>query len=126
MNRQAARQISAFAFVGAISYMVYWAIYEVAALELSQLTSLVLGYLAGLGVHFSLNKVTTFADTRRVNLQHVGRYAAVVLANFLVSLSLTWTLLQSGLSPAISIAAGIAVTMVQGFLLCRNWVFKEG
>jgi putative flippase GtrA len=83
------------------------------------------GWVAGLGISFVLNKRFTFGVRTPVNLREASSFVSGYLLQFLLGLAGFWVLIdQLGLTPAVAFPVNLVATTAFSFAFMRTAVFR--
>jgi putative flippase GtrA len=121
-----AHQVTKFLVVGVLSYAADIAVLYVAhgRAHLALWLATSIAYACGLLANFALNRVVTFRSTAPLHRQ-MGRYAALLVANYLVTLALVTGLTAAGLPYLGSKTICVALLAIVNFAAYRHWVFSD-
>lgn len=84
-----------------------------------------LGYLAGAGLGYALNRSLTFAS-RRAHRQALPRYALMVATGWGITTATVGGLADlGGLNPWLAQLLATALALCWNFVAAKNWVFRS-
>lgn len=118
-------QFSRFAFIGAmvagvqlLSFSIFHHLFD------STFLPFTVSYVLSIFCHFICNRRLAFAMRGKPRLGEVKRYLIMVVANYVVSTAVFYSLIYR-VSPQVSLLIAIGTTTLLGFALSRNWVFRS-
>ena len=94
---------------------LYWA-------GMNYLLASALGYVSGIAVSYTINKVLVFKDSTTQTHQFL-RYTAIYLVALAVQLGLLELGVRLGLDPLIANAIALVIVVVMNFFVIRSFVF---
>ncbi len=121
------KQILLFLSVGAGSAIVNFCAFALAwrVLKMDYKLAATLAYVLSVVVHFTGNHYITFQHRESNMIKRLKKYSVLLLVNYLTTL-ITITICVSviHLSPYLSMAIAIMVTVIIGYALSQKWVFR--
>lgn len=94
---------------------LYWA-------GLNYLFASAFGYVSGIAVSYTINKLLVFRESTRPTYQFL-RYTAIYLVALGVQLGLLELGVRLGLDPLIANAIALAIVVIMNFFVIRRFVF---
>lgn len=117
-----------FLLVGGVSALVQFLVLALCLqlLDFGYLPSSAVAYVTSVAFHFLANRYFTFRLNGTPSLTEVRRYVAIVVLNFIVTMTITTLTVEIfNLTPYIgtifSIVATVGITFVSG----KYWIFKQ-
>lgn len=105
-------------------YLLLWSLFDLA--QLNYPVAVTFSYFLASAFHFLVNRNITFKSGDRKYKRQIYYYLLVAFINYLIQLgviNLMYGFL--GLNLYLSAFIGIFITVVVGFTLLNNWVFRE-
>ena len=100
-------------------------VYFLLALSVGYQVSITLGFALALAVNYSLHTYFTF-EAPRMSWTQVRRYSVVVALNYVITMAIVWLAHEGLLLPVmVGKIASLPVMLVNGYYLCKIWVFFE-
>lgn len=94
-------------------------------MALNYLVAVAIAYCLAVFVHFTLNRRFTFRSHGKNLSNHLKKYLLVTAFNFVITLLIVNFIVKVLLlSPYWGVIFSIGATMMVGYILGRNWVFK--
>jgi putative flippase GtrA len=121
------RSFSLFALIGGTTAILHLLLFSLlwTWLAFNYLVAVSIAYCAGVLVHFTLNRRFTFRSHGKNLSKHLKKYLTVTAFNFVVTLMIVNFIVKVLLlSPYWGVIFSIGATMMVGYILGRNWVFK--
>lgn len=114
-----------FGAVGAGVFALDFAALWVFQQFLPPLLAVSVAYFIAVGAHFCLNKWWVFQSRTAVQGAELARYALMVAACWICTVTVVWLALQS-VTASVFAAKALALppTMILGFVLMRRFVFR--
>jgi len=121
-----AGELLRFCIIGVIVAIVQIGSYTLLAnwLGLAQTGSGTIAYVAGVTVHFMLNRRVTFSSKSSITFLQLVRYGGLLLLNYLVTLLCLW--LASDLFHVLAqvgLLASLAITALISFFVMKYFIF---
>ncbi len=114
-----------FLLVGAISAIVdigaFWLLLD---WKLSLQVSATVSFISGLIVNFSLHSFYTFSS--KIDIPKAIKFIAVVAINYAISIFFVYFFVYCSLSPLMGKIFSLPVIAINGFMLSRGWVYRDG
>ena len=104
-----------------VNYSVFFALH---ILNVQYLIASAIGFLSGIGVSFTINRLYVFTNRTSSKASFV-RYIAAYLVALTAQLFLLETLVQLGIRPEISNIVAILIVVVVNFFVVRKFVFGK-
>lgn len=109
------------AFIYFVSFTVCWKYYF-----FNYKISISIAYVLSVITHFILNRRLTFGSYQEKFHPQLARYLLMVLLNYCITfLVVRVVVTDMKLSPYIGIVLSIGATLLTGYLMSKNWVFKK-
>jgi putative flippase GtrA len=121
------KQLVKFSTVGFFTTLINYAVFYwlFTTCEVSYLISAACGFIIGVIIGFTLNKLWTFASSSHFSQEVLG-YFAVYSTSLCIGLSILEYLVSGeSIDPRIANIFVIAITSVANFLGIKFWVFKR-
>lgn len=120
-----AREFFGFVLAGGAATLVNYSVFLVLLiLNVQYLVASGIGFLAGIGVSFTINRLYVFTNRTSSKASFV-RYFAAYLVALTAQLFLLETLVQLGIRPEISNIVAILIVVVVNFFVVRKFVFGK-
>lgn len=119
------REFVGFFLAGGVATLVNYAVFLVLLiLNVQYLVASAMGFLSGIGVSFTINRLYVFTNRTSSKARFV-RYMAAYLVALTVQLFLLETSVQLGVRPEISNIVAILIVVVVNFFVVRKFVFAK-
>lgn len=123
------KKVLKYLIVGGSAFVIYyfflWALFDF--LNLNYSYAVTFSYLISSTFHFFANKKFTFKAKNEEYIRQLFFYIVVAIINYIIQLETIKILYGNfDLNLYISAFIGILLTILVGFTLLNNWVFKEG
>lgn len=119
------REFVGFFLAGGAATLVNYAVFLVLLiLNVQYLVASAMGFLSGIGVSFTINRLYVFTNRTSSKARFV-RYMAAYLVALTVQLFLLETSVQLGVRPEISNIVAILIVVVVNFFVVRKFVFAK-
>ena len=120
-----AREFFGFVLAGGTATLVNYSVFLVLLiLNVQYLIASAIGFLSGIGVSFTINRLYVFTHRTSSKASFV-RYMAAYLVALAAQLSLLEALVQLGIRPEISNIVAILIVVVVNFFVVRQFVFGK-
>ena len=120
-----AREFLGFVLAGGAATLVNYSVFLVLLiLNVQYLVASAIGFLSGIGVSFTINRLYVFTNRTSSKASFV-RYIAAYLVALTAQLFLLETLVQLGIRPEISNIVAILIVVVVNFFVVRKFVFGK-
>lgn len=117
------RQLLGFVFAGGVAtvlnYLVFISLFE---LDVHVTVAATIGYVSGILVSFTINKLWVFSSSERSSLL---RYSVAYGLALIAQLSLLNLLMLLGLMPQLANGVAIGLVVVVNYFLIRKFVFQK-
>ena len=122
------REFLTYLIVGGLTFLIYFGFIAltVEVLHLDYRVGVSIAYVFAVSFHFFANRMFTFraADDRLIH-QSI-RYVGVLLVNYLITMAVVFFCVgRLGLSPYLSAAFAVVVTVGVGYFASKLWVFRR-
>ena len=123
------RKIASYLIVGGATLVLYyfllWSLFDL--FKLNYQVAVTFSYLLASAFHFLANRNVTFKSGNGNCKRQIYCYLLVAFLNYLIQLGVINILYELlGLNLYISAFIGIFITVIVGFTLLNNWVFRGG
>ncbi|MES2212646.1 MAG: GtrA family protein [Pseudomonadota bacterium] len=116
-----------FSLIGGLTAGIYFfcTMVLIEWLSLDYFISTAIAYLPATTFQFFVNKYYTFQQDNQRTLQAYRRYVALLMVNYVTTMCIIYLTVETAhLSPYLGMAAAVPATMLLGYVLSKNWVYK--
>ena len=127
VKKKEVRKIASYLIVGGATFVVYyfilWSLFDL--FRLNYPVAVTFSYFLASTFHFLVNRNVTFKVGNGKYKRQIYYYLLVAFLNYLIQLGVINLLYGFlGLNLYISAFIGIFITVIVGFTLLNNWVFR--
>ena len=122
-------QIVRFVVVGGLTFALYFLLFRVlyGGLGLGYKAAISFAYVVTVCCHFLLHRSFTFGISQGGMGIHLGRYGAMLVLNYLITLAVMWTIVEMlRISPYWGPLASTGITATSSFFVMKHFVFDSG